>query len=447
MSDIQLNDAFFQKTAGWEVVKHARALLAIDKVLSSSYTPPVLKGVVAAGETTYRAGLVIKGVIDIDNLCTCRASRDDGIICAHSVAVGLHWMRGQAEEAAAGKSGKQESRKTGVEAVGPVRTATSGLASVPKPARDGIKLRRAEAGDVLEIHVIFPPNLADSLARGRAMLVFEGATSRGRMPLNALVKAGPFRLSPTDAELLDAAELVSGGDTPGMVQLPAADFVELLPKLAGHPRLSVGRTQPFAVSNRPAALPLKATLEANGEITIALRPGGKPPVVFSGGTAAWVLAEVGQAASLPAGNSTVLSSSAESVKFPGAGAPSPLPGGEGQGEGGRPSIQKPDLASRGSELAKPGSSDRSISSLGRGEREKLPRPDNSTGPMIRPANRAGWQPALRWPRSHWRRSSAGRSSSRCGFRGRRCRFSCRRTGPSCPRAVPWRRTSGWRTSS
>jgi superfamily II DNA or RNA helicase len=296
MSDIQLNDAFFQKTAGWEVVKHARALLAIDKVLSSNYTPPVLKGVVAAGETTYRAGLVIKGVIDIDNLCTCRASRDDGIICAHSVAVGLHWMRGQAEE----KSGKQENRKTGAEAVGPVRTATSGPAAVPKPARDGIKLRRAEGGEVLEIHVIFPPNLADSLARGRAMLVFEGATSRGRMPLNALVKAGPFRLSPTDAELLDAAELVSGGDTPGMVQLPAADFVELLPKLAGHPRLTVGRTQPFAVSNTPAALPLKATLEANGEITIALRPGGKPPVVFSGGTAAWVLAEVGQAASLPA---------------------------------------------------------------------------------------------------------------------------------------------------
>jgi len=296
MSDIQLNDAFFQKTAGWEVVKHARALLAIDKVLSSNYTPPVLKGVVAAGETTYRAGLVIKGVIDIDNLCTCRASRDDGIICAHSVAVGLHWMRGQAEEAG-GKVGKRESGKATSASLSPAHSPTF---SPAKPARDGIKLRRAEAGDVLEIHVIFPPNLADSLARGRAMLVFEGATSRGRMPLNALVKAGPFRLSPTDAELLDAAELVSGGDTPGMVQLPAADFVELLPKLAGHPRLSVGRTQPFAVSNTPAALPLKATLEANGEITIALRPGGKPPVVFSGGTAAWVLAEVGQAASLPA---------------------------------------------------------------------------------------------------------------------------------------------------
>ncbi len=294
--DIQLTDAFFQKTAGWEVVKHARVLLASDKVLSSNYTPPVLKGVVAAGETTYRAGLVIKGIIDIDNMCTCRASRDDGIICAHSVAVGLHWMRGQAEE----KSGKQENRKTGAEAAIPATGPVGRPTASPKPARDGLKLRRAEPGEVLEIHVIFPPNLADSLARGRAMLVFEGATSRGRMPLNALVKGGPFRLSPTDAELLDAAELVAGGDTPGMVQLPAADFVELLPKLAGHPRLTVGRTQPFAVSNTPAGLPLKATLEASGEITLALRASGKPPVIFSAGTSAWVLSEVGQAASLPA---------------------------------------------------------------------------------------------------------------------------------------------------
>jgi superfamily II DNA or RNA helicase len=292
--DIQLTDAFFQKTAGWEVVKRARVLLASDIVLSSNYTPPVLKGVVAAGGTTCRAGLVIKGVVDIDNLCACRASRDDGIICAHSVAVGLHWIRGQAEEAGAGKTGKQENRKTGEVASTSGRSSLGGLTAQSKPARDGIKLRRSETGDSLEIHVIFPPNLADSLARGRAMLVFEGATGRGRMPLNALVKGGPFQLSPADVELLDSAELVTGGDTPGMVQLSAADFGELLPKLAGHPRLTVGRNQPFAVSNTPAGLPLKATLEGNGEITIALRPGGKSPVIFSGGASAWVLSEAGQ---------------------------------------------------------------------------------------------------------------------------------------------------------
>ena len=80
------------KSAGWEAVKHARSLLAGGKVLSSNWTPPLLKGVVQEGTSSYRAGLVIKGPVGIDNLCTCRASREAGIICAHSVAVGLHHL-------------------------------------------------------------------------------------------------------------------------------------------------------------------------------------------------------------------------------------------------------------------------------------------------------------------------------------------------------------------
>jgi hypothetical protein len=90
VSFIELTDAFFTKAAGWEAVKNARSLLAAGKVISSNWSPPLLKGVVAEGASSYRAGLVIKGPVDIDNLCPCRASREGGVICAHSVAVGLH---------------------------------------------------------------------------------------------------------------------------------------------------------------------------------------------------------------------------------------------------------------------------------------------------------------------------------------------------------------------
>lgn len=92
MSFTELSDGFFMKSAGWEAVKNARALLAGGKVISSNWTPPLLKGVVQEGASSYRAGLVINGPVDIDNLCTCRASREAGIICAHSVAVGLHHL-------------------------------------------------------------------------------------------------------------------------------------------------------------------------------------------------------------------------------------------------------------------------------------------------------------------------------------------------------------------
>ena len=93
MSNTELTEGFLAKIAGWEAIKNARVLVAGGKVLSSNWTPPVLKGVVSEGSTSYRAGLVIKDEVNIDNLCSCRASRGSGMICAHSVAVGLHHLQ------------------------------------------------------------------------------------------------------------------------------------------------------------------------------------------------------------------------------------------------------------------------------------------------------------------------------------------------------------------
>src|SRR6266851_6196221 len=102
MSAVELSDAFFADIAGWEAMKQARAILEMEKVLSSNWTPPMLKGVVQEGITSYRAGLVIKDKINIENICGCRSSREWGTICAHSVAVGLHHLRRAASESGDG---------------------------------------------------------------------------------------------------------------------------------------------------------------------------------------------------------------------------------------------------------------------------------------------------------------------------------------------------------
>ena len=49
MSFTELTEDFFMKSAGWEAVKNARALLAGGKVLASNWTPPLLKGAVQEG--------------------------------------------------------------------------------------------------------------------------------------------------------------------------------------------------------------------------------------------------------------------------------------------------------------------------------------------------------------------------------------------------------------
>ena len=276
MSEVQISAAFFQKTAGWEAVQQARALLASGKVLSSNWDPPMLKGVVQAGETTYRAGLVVRGPIDIDNLCTCRRSREDGILCHHSVAVGLHHLEG----------GKSPSGPAPATPAPP--GAGKATASNTAAARPAIRLRRIPGGEPLSLQILLPPNLFDAAQRGKVMVMFEGVWKRGRTPLNSLVAMGPFALEAADETALTAAEALTGGDTPGMCQLSTSDLCRFLPSLADHPRVTLGRNSPLHISTAPASLPLAATLDPAGEIEVRLRPGTSQGGLLAGPDSLWI---------------------------------------------------------------------------------------------------------------------------------------------------------------
>jgi len=278
MADVVLSEAFFQKTAGWEAVQHARILLGSGKVLSSNWTPPLLKGVVQAGDTSYRAGLVIKSEIDVENLCTCRQAREFGTICPHVVAVGLHWLK----PAAAPAVPKPPA------APGSAPSAAAAL-SRPLQKKDPVRLRRDPAGPSLALHLVLPPNFQEALQRGRLMLVFEGVVGKERAPLDSFVRRAAYHLSPEDEAVLTAAESATGGDTPGMIQLPARELAAFLPALGGFPRITLGRSQPFRVDREAALLPLRATLAPDGTITLALQPQARPPVVLPLDTSLWIL--------------------------------------------------------------------------------------------------------------------------------------------------------------
>jgi superfamily II DNA or RNA helicase len=254
-----LSDQFFAKIAGWEAMKQARALLAGDKVLSSNWSPPVLKGVVQEGTTSYRAGLVIKDEVDIDNLCTCRTSREWGTICAHSVAVGLHYLRGETAPTPAVKS----------------------TASVPPAPQAAIPLRRsATEGEPAELFLILPPALDQSLARGKIMVVFEAKWHRGRTPLNALPKGETFQFSAQDMAVLDRIEPLAAGQVPAMLMLTPEDFANLLPALTGHERVTLGKNAAVTISNEPWSPKLRAELQANGEIILSLaEKTAAPPLI------------------------------------------------------------------------------------------------------------------------------------------------------------------------
>jgi superfamily II DNA or RNA helicase len=269
MSQIDLTEAFLAKIAGWEAVKQARGLLERGQVLSSNWSPPILKGVVQEGATSYRAGLAIKDSIDIENMCGCRASRQWGTICSHSVAVGLHHIR--------------RNHLISSPLIPAPRAAQQPSTATPTAPQNRVqRAGGADAGVPAEIHLILPPNFLEAAAKGKIMLCLEAQWQRGRTPLNALPKSVAFQFSTQDVFLLDQIESLAAGETPGMMMLSTADFSTLLPRLARHPRVSVGKSKPVEILDSPAPLALRANLEPAGEIRLSLKPGTPLPTLIPG---------------------------------------------------------------------------------------------------------------------------------------------------------------------
>ncbi len=258
---VELTEALLQKAAGWDVVKRARAYLELGQVLSSYWQPPLLRGVVQNDGVSFRASMVIKNEIDIENLCTCRDAREWGKICAHGVAVGLHWIESQ----------KPKAVEAGKSTAGGVSVPASRLVSSLAPPKKTSSLQRAASGEPVELFLILPPNFEQAIARGKVMVVFEAKWGGGRCPLNALPKDRAFAFSAQDDAIIERIEAQADGETPALLQLDAKDFSTLLPLLAGHENITLGKSSAVTVSRTPYQLPLRVTLEANGEIVFALK--------------------------------------------------------------------------------------------------------------------------------------------------------------------------------
>ena len=249
---IELTEAFLAEIAGWDVMKRARVYLAQGQVASSYWAPPLLRGVVQSDGMTFRGSLVIHNSVDIENLCNCREAREWGKICAHGVAVGLHWLTAQRIESA----------------------PTSAKISPPLPVKKIPLLRRAPNGEPAELFIILPPNFDQALARGKVMLVLEAKWSSGRGPLNALPKDRTFTFSPQDNAIIEQLEVLTNGETPALLQLETKDLAALLPLLAGQENITLGKSSAVTVTRTPLQLPWQATLESSGEILLSLKQKG-----------------------------------------------------------------------------------------------------------------------------------------------------------------------------
>ncbi len=247
VSAVPITEKLLLNAGGWQAMKPARELLKSGRVSEAKYEPPLLSGYVREGAKNYRSGLRIKSAIDVENLCSCWESRSAGKICAHSVAVGLGYLKPPAAVVAAPNE-----------------------PTMPE-APAGPRFVAADSADaaLTTLHVILPPNFAGAWQKGQIMIVVEAEVSRNRTLVSALPKKNTFAVDGADLVLIEGLRTVPAIFEGGMAILSRDAFLRLLLALQNHPRITFGKATRATISS--AALRPELLVESRGEGGIAVK--------------------------------------------------------------------------------------------------------------------------------------------------------------------------------
>ncbi len=224
---IPITERFLSECGGWQALREARSIRDAGRVIESAYEPPLLRGRVQTADSEVCAGLRILSESNVENLCTCRESRREGRICAHSLAVGLAFLQ---------------------RARAPAPPAPAIVAELNGPRIS------AEGDRAIELHVVLPPDFSAAWDKAALTVGIEVASEGRRVLLSALDPTGNFRVDPGDLALIKKLRALCDGVLPGVASFPRAAFLELLGALAGHGRVTFGRDIAVKVSEQGTTL-------------------------------------------------------------------------------------------------------------------------------------------------------------------------------------------------
>ena len=280
MSSIQITERFLMDTGGWQALKHAKALVQMGRVVSFNYSPPILRGLVREGETEYRAGLKIRSYTDVENLCSCRDSREWGTICAHSLALGLASIR------------PETAPKNPAEGFVPPRLPVL-VALDDGDSGPGNGVGEETSGRIrIELHIVLPPNLETSWEKHQVVVGFEVVRRGNRTLASALDTNQTYCCSKIDREVLELAREFAGGKLPGMTILNRDHFLQLVGVLVEHPRVTFARKSSVAISRERLLPRLTTEMLEDGRWKISTDKSALPGAWFVGSSSAWLWSEL-----------------------------------------------------------------------------------------------------------------------------------------------------------
>lgn len=252
---MEITEKWLGEIGGWAAMKAARALVAAGAVSDCNREGDIVRGEVGAGKSRHRAGLRIRSRSDVDNLCTCAAARQRGLMCEHSLAVGLASIQGGTTAGSAGTGGAPTHRRPGA------------ADEPPAQAMPASGLPRGQ----------FSVFLPDELLRGKparstaVFLRFEPGGDQVETAVGAWL--GQRGLKAQTMPLCLAAD----------------DLHSLLRALACHPRVFPGKPKPGAglapdaqrisVGSEPTRLPLRVREIAASEVQFEIASDSIAPIL------------------------------------------------------------------------------------------------------------------------------------------------------------------------
>lgn len=276
---MEFTEKWLGEIGGWQAMKAARGLVEAGLVELQKAEAGLVRGLAGSGRMKFACGLRIRSHRDVDNLCTCPASRR-GLICEHSIAVGLLYIN------------PLLALKTSIS------TSTPERSSLPSSAS------KAPAGSVPSAPAAPEPKVRKPLkVNGRYTVFLPENLLKGGLkePCGAYVK---FEAGGEGEESLLAAWLHEQGlkTQSAPLSLNSRSMGELLSVLPEHPRVVAGKPSgggtSLGVADHPVRLGLRARAQGN-MVELSLDGSGQSPVFRQQKTGWWSCQETASLFPLP----------------------------------------------------------------------------------------------------------------------------------------------------
>lgn len=268
--------------AGPRVYHDGKALYEDHIVERVEYAPPVVRGTLAYGSSSINCQFTLHPDGSAENQCPCRDSSERGIICSHVIALGMELIRRQTDP--------ERERKAQEE------------------MRRAARLANHDESRYLQRAGEFTPGAIPAQVLFELEAGWQERCRQGRVPIRCLLECngrrGPvdtaptdrvFALSKQDENLLFVVEDICEGPARGRIELPLADFINLLNLHAGKPLLMPGSATPAVVNAAKMASVMRMDLDREtGELILIVHTelpftdAKTFPVYIVAGRAGWV---------------------------------------------------------------------------------------------------------------------------------------------------------------